>query len=143
MSTATLDQLGAATREARSIIDGGAALDERIQVVDRSGPFAAAVLADVRRLAKRGRLLRCRHLSGRGPAPTWLVAWRPGRAFCERCVTAELIRTRDTAEDLVCDVCRTPAPSGLWSAIGHVGLLLLTYGACDNCYRVETGRVTS
>lgn len=142
MNTAQADQLGAAVREARRIVDGAATSSAFGRVDAPPGPFVRSVLSDLRRADKRGRLRHCRHLSGRGPAPVWVVACKPGRVWCERCVYLVLTEVRGTSEDYTCDVCRREVPK-LWSSIGAVGAVLLSYGACDTCHAAETGRAVA
>jgi hypothetical protein len=142
VSTALADQISAAMREARSIVDHAAEATAFERVDALPGPFVQSVLRDLHRADKRGRLRRCRHLSGRGPSPVWVVACKPGRIWCVRCVFVVLHEIRGSAEDTRCDICRREAPK-LWSAIGAAGAVLLSYGACADCYTTETGRVAA
>lgn len=142
-ATAFADQVAAATRDAREFVEHVSAdprVAEQFHRADAEpGPFARQVLATIRRDGKRGRLRRCRHLSGRGPSPSWVFGWRPGRLYCHACAAVELTLTRKTTEDDTCDVCREVFPK-LWAIVGAAGPFLMSFGACANCFTAETGR---
>ncbi|MEO7980339.1 MAG: hypothetical protein ABI807_05555 [Sporichthyaceae bacterium] len=144
-ATADADQVGAATRDARTVIEQVMADPMVSEMFTRHdaepGPFARELLDGIRRADERRRLRSCRHLSGRGPAPAWIFGWRPGRLYCHVCATVELAMTRTSSEGTVCDVCRRPFPK-LWAVIGAAGPFLVSFGACRSCFAAETGRVT-
>jgi hypothetical protein len=145
-ATAFADQVHAATRDARAVVEQVMAdprVSERFHRTDTEpGPFARELLEGIRRVDNRGRLRYCRHLSKRGPSPCWVFGWRPGRLYCHVCATVELAVTRASVEDNVCDVCRKTFP-GLWAVVGAAGPFLLSFGACGSCFTAETRRVAS
>lgn len=145
-ATAFADQVGAASRDARTLIDrvtDVTGADARFTRLDGPpGPFARTMVDGIRRAAKRNRLRSCRHLSGRGPTPAWVFGWRPGRLFCHRCAMVELVYTRATAEDDACDVCRRTFPK-LTVVLGAAGPFLITFGACPECFAAEKAGVAA
>jgi hypothetical protein len=129
------DQLHAACRDARRIIDLGAMTGMRR--FDREpGPFVSSLLEDVTAAAMAGTLRSCRHLRGRGPAPSWVIAWRGARVSCTPCAYDVLAGVIGTPEDSVCDVCRE-TDQRLRPVVGAAGPLLVVFGACPGCFALE------
>jgi hypothetical protein len=130
------DQVDAAAKDARRVLDVAGDLLPNKHLLDAPGPYAAGVLADLSRTAPR----RCRHL--KSPAPCWIFGWRPGRLFCTRCAPAVTRAIAGTAEEMICDACRETAPTLITSITG-AGLFLITAGLCAPCWEAETGHAAA
>lgn len=136
-TTALADQLAAAARDARALVD---------QVAGGSPEWAASpswLTAHIERLslgALTGTSRACPHLTS-SPSVAWSALWRPGEVWCLRCFQAALLAVRGTAEDEVCDGCRRTARP-IFSTITAVGPLLVACGLCGDC-RADVRAVTA
>lgn len=141
MNTATLDQLRAASRDARRLLDE-ADRHGLTRVDAEPGPFMTGLLAQVARDGRRGRLRSCRHLQGRGPRPSWLLAWRPTRLLCPSCVLEAIAAVRGTRADMTCDACGQVVDR-IWASMTAAGPLVVVYGLCRRDFEAETGQVAA
>lgn len=73
----------------------------------------------------------CRHATS--PQPLTVALWEePLTVRCVTCAVADH-KPLDDVEDNTCDVCRTHDPEGVYGQLVQVGVLLVSFGACDDC----------
>ncbi len=127
-ATALLDQIHAATRDARTLL--GALAQQRRERVEETLPplwllaqrqaFVTALMTG------QGRF--CPHL-GASPQPAFTAAWAPGALTCAACFPS---LKPDPVEDRTCDHCRTEHPT-LHNCLAAFGPILMAYGLCPAC----------
>lgn len=141
--TARNDQVDAAARDAKAMLDNFAALLGAQHTVDytAAGPFALELLHGMDERIKRHRQRSCTHLR-RSPDVAWLFGWAPERLHCLRCAHKVLAQVRGTVEDSTCDVCRREADP-CSPVMGSAGPIVVLFGACDGCYARELGEVAA
>lgn len=131
-----LDQLNAATREARQML-GTSALQLGVPVEGvRPGPVASGLLLEHagQLLTENGRV--CRHLRRSGLQPAWLLAWAPQRLRCGHCAYAVMRKVTGTIEDRTCDGCRA-VDVDLTPIMGAAGPVIVVLGLCEPCTVLE------
>ena len=97
-------------------------------------PWLAAQLAAVRDAVRAGTARMCPHLAD-GPRVMLAAAWNPGTLVCAEC--ADQVRP-DVREDATCDRCRRHVET-IHPTIANLGHLILAYGLCGPCHRIERG----
>jgi hypothetical protein len=135
-ATAVLDQVQAASRDARSLIDQASTIGTYLHRTDNPGPVVRGVLDRIRKDTRSKRIRVCRHLAGRGPGVSWSFAWRPGKLFCMRCAVDVLRDVRGTVEDRTCDHCRRVVPH-LTAGMTAAGPFVIIFGVCGSCLAAE------
>lgn len=133
--TAEDDQIEAASRDVRRVLDVVAVVDGG-QVVDRlPGPWLTQHLRKLRGGIALGLVRPCRHV-GASPQPLIAVAHRPNDLLCAACGVEERRRIVGTVEDRTCDVCGEVVET-IHPVNAAVGPMLVCYGACPACFPAE------
>jgi len=140
-TTALLDQLDAATSDARRLW-----ATHIVQRLDDPSPVPpnapgirrvhAAFLAAVGGLVT-GTTRRCQHVDLSAPRPYSWMAWHPRVVHCARPECAVVLGVDDdlngTPEDHTCDGCRRYAPSTVTVVTYTSGVFLIGAGLCRRC----------
>lgn len=137
--SALIDQASAAYGHGISIMmEAGRRMDA--PVTYSSPPTALAeILAKLSRAAEEGRLTLCPHLSLAAPSPAVWLAYAPGRLRCVRCAGESARRTRGTAEDGRCDLCRRAARTLVPVAAQLPAVVDEVSGACLPPVMIQAG----
>ena len=137
---ALLDQLGAATDEARARAVAAARSNGRSgRIVDTDvteGPVAE-ICARLAQRALDGRLGLCRHLPlGASPRPMYWLPSRPSKVRCLDCTQVVANAVQGTRENSRCDVCGRLRLGGCRVDFLLSGPLVIVCKRCSGC-RVE------
>lgn len=132
-ATALADQLQAATTEAATLVERGAAmkLGQLHYLEPPALPWVAALVVRRTLGTLSGETWVCPHLSS--PRVAFLPSWVPVLA-CAQCMDA--IPQPAEAEDRTCDVCRQVV-TGIHVALVAAGPWIVLGGLCGPCYRAS------
>lgn len=126
--TAQADQLHAAVRDARRLLEGAARAGRGNLVPAPAGSWLADQALILATALLTGESRCCPHLAS-GPRVLHAVAWKPGYLVCTAC---RPLLVADAEEDSTCDRCRQHADQ-LHTGITACGPVLLGYGLCPPC----------
>ena len=155
-ATSLLDQAQAATDHAHGILHNIAIRCGGRETWRTPGKVSTALAArmQTRMLtqAEAGVPTLCEHLSFVRPAPSYWLAYAPGKLRCGPCAQRAARRIRGTSEDQRCDHCRRPARPGIHPAATALpamvvdiapmpltGLppIVLMFGLCGPCKALD------
>jgi hypothetical protein len=131
IATAYADQLYAAGREAENTLRR---VGRPADVDLRARPWLASQVDVYAAHAAAGTLRCCPHL-GLSPQVAHTAAWAPDRLVCSLCVLQ--LRPASLAEDCTCDRCHQLSPA-IHAGVLALGPVLLTFGLCPSCLRLDT-----
>jgi hypothetical protein len=131
--TALLDQVHAAARQARTVLDKAAPYTGGSTQTPPRTPWLTAQLDTITDAILTGTATLCPHVDA-SPRLLLAAAWTPGVLACPSCYRHMLTPTPGT--ETTCDRCGT-TDQPLHNIFLAAGPLILAYGLCPTCLSAE------